>query len=87
MLVTTSPVDHVLPRDGKMLLDPEISTKALDMHALSFFRILKLEVSALGHMTTDTNNYNSCMTKHILPYKFIMCCHTYLNVMRQMDLL
>ena len=30
-------------------------------------------------VTTHTNNHNSCMTIHILPYNFIICYHIYLK--------
>ena len=29
---------------------------------------------------TDTNNHNSCMTKHILPYNFNICYCIYLKL-------
>ena len=31
-------------------------------------------------VTTDTNNHNSCMTKHILPYNFNICYGIYLKI-------
>ena len=36
-----------------------------------------------GHkvkVTTDTNNHNSCMTTHILPYNFNICYGIYLKL-------
>ena len=31
-------------------------------------------------VTADTNNHNSCMTEHILPYNFNICYRIYLKV-------
>ena len=36
--------------------------------------------NALFKVTTDTNNHNSCMTKHTLPYNFNICYGIYLKL-------
>ena len=41
-------------------------------HAKSITQIIKV--------TTDTNNHNACMTKHILPYNFNICYSIYLKL-------